>query len=745
MANIGQMVAKLLLDSQDFTKKLSEAEASLGSFENKSTNVGGKVAGGIAKTIGGIGVAGLGAFAGTATIATAALTAVGVGLGNMASNAAALPAIEGAFNGVAASFEGGGAAMLKALQEGSSGMITNTELMRSYNTAAQLVGTEFANNLPQAMGYLSKVSAATGQDMGFMMDSLVKGVGRMSPMILDNLGIQVSLEEATARAAETFGKEADELSKAELQAGMMSVVLEKLEENTAAMPDVAENAATKLAQFKTTMSNLKDEIGVAFLPTLTNLVGVVGDFATAALPAVIPMVELFGTVISNLMTALTPILGLLSGFAGGLGKVAEAFGRGELTGASVFLTKSIKDLADGLAESLPAMLETGTNLVMSLVQGISNSIPTLMPVMMTINSTILDSLVTNLPEMFTIGIGMITNIIDGIAAALPEILAKGAEIVMGLVSAIIASIPSLITSGIGMIQAVIDGLLAMIPILIEHGPDLVIQFLEAVLSSATQLLASGAEMITQIINGIVSMIPMLVEKGPEFVTELITAIVTLLPELLVTGVDLIVALINGIVSALPQLIAQAPVLIAALVTALIGALPSIINAGVEMITALVEGITSMITNVIAVAPDIIKGFVDGIKAGIGEMVSAGAALMNGLKDGIVGAVAGVIASVKSAVGGIISSVKGAFGIHSPSKVFYGFGLNIGEGLEIGIIKSVGDANLALQKEMKDVGFNFSNFDKMTPEYKQNIYNLTMPTTANAGDVRMAFELMEAWA
>jgi phage-related minor tail protein len=27
----------------------------------------------------------------------------------------------------------------------------------------------------------------------------------------------------------------------------------------------------------------------------------------------------------------------------------------------------------------------------------------------------------------------------------------------------------------------------------------------------------------------------------------------------------------------------------------------------------------------------------------------------------------------------------------------------------------------------------------------NIYNLSMPTTANPGDVRMAFELMKAWA
>ena len=32
-------------------------------------------------------------------------------------------------------------------------------------------------------------AAATGQDVGFMLDSLVKGIGRGSPMILDNLGL----------------------------------------------------------------------------------------------------------------------------------------------------------------------------------------------------------------------------------------------------------------------------------------------------------------------------------------------------------------------------------------------------------------------------------------------------------------------------------------------------------------------------------------------------------------------------
>jgi len=72
-------------------------------------------------------------------------------------------------------------------------MATNRDLMLSFNKASTLVSVDFAKQLPDAMQYLGKVSLATGQDLGFLLDSLVTGVGRVSPMILDNLGIQVAL------------------------------------------------------------------------------------------------------------------------------------------------------------------------------------------------------------------------------------------------------------------------------------------------------------------------------------------------------------------------------------------------------------------------------------------------------------------------------------------------------------------------------------------------------------------------
>ncbi|MBN1250100.1 MAG: hypothetical protein JXC32_20715 [Anaerolineae bacterium] len=233
---------------------------------------------------------GTGALAGIG-VAAGAVAGLGAALGKITIDAAPVEGIRDAFDGLAQSAGVGGDAMIQALQEGSAGMISQRDLMLSFNKAASLVSTDFAVQLPEAMQYLSKVSASTGQDMGFLMDSLVVGVGRLSPMILDNLGIQVSQAEATARAAEMFGVEAAALDKTQLQAGMMNVALEKLAANTAAMPDVTESANAKLAQMRARFQDVKDQIGMAFLPALSGVLEIVADLADRVLPPLVDVLQ----------------------------------------------------------------------------------------------------------------------------------------------------------------------------------------------------------------------------------------------------------------------------------------------------------------------------------------------------------------------------------------------------------------------------------------------------------------------
>ena len=210
---------------------------------------------------------------------TLAVVGLGAAMGKLAFDAMPLEGISKAFQGITGDAE----TALAALRKGSLGMVRDGDLMRSYNDAAQLVSKSFADDLPEAMQYLSKVSAATGTDMGYLMDSLTKGIGRLSAPILDNLSIQVDATAANEVYAVSVGKSTDELTKQEQQTALMNQVMEKLAENTKDMPDITENASTKWAQLTTVFANLKDGIGLALLPALTSVLGTLAEQAPIAI------------------------------------------------------------------------------------------------------------------------------------------------------------------------------------------------------------------------------------------------------------------------------------------------------------------------------------------------------------------------------------------------------------------------------------------------------------------------------
>ncbi len=242
------------------------------------------------------------AAAGAAVAGAAAVAAIGVGLGKLALAAAPLEQIGAAFRGLGGDIE--------ALREGALGMVADADLMKSYNQAAQLVSVTFAEQLPEAMQHLAKVSASTGESMDFMVQSLVKGIGRLSPAILDNLQVQASLADGVQRATEMFGKQADQLSKSEQQAGLMNVVMEKLAANTANMPDLMGSATQQIAALKVEFKNLADNMGKELLPALAKLLPTLLDLAEKVGP---PLID-FATKAAEVFGELAEELGLFIDF-----------------------------------------------------------------------------------------------------------------------------------------------------------------------------------------------------------------------------------------------------------------------------------------------------------------------------------------------------------------------------------------------------------------------------------------------
>jgi phage-related protein len=267
-------------------KVKDEASGAIKGLSGKLGNIGSTVLKGAA--------IGLGA-------AAAGMGAVGAAAVSLARDAAPLKGVQDAFTGIAEASGTSMDEMLSALKEGSAGMVTNRDLMTSFNKAAQLVSVDFAKTLPDAMGSLGKVALATGQDMGFLMDSLVTGVGRLSPMILDNLGIQVDMTAAMDEYAESIGKTASELTKTEQQTALMNQVMEKLTANTANMPDVAGSAEQAFVSWSVTMQDMKDRIGLAVLPIITKLMNTLGPIFERVLATVMPHIERFLDLLNQLI------------------------------------------------------------------------------------------------------------------------------------------------------------------------------------------------------------------------------------------------------------------------------------------------------------------------------------------------------------------------------------------------------------------------------------------------------------
>lgn len=306
------------------------------------------VAKGIASAFRGIGKAAF-KMAGAGLLATGALVA---GLAKLAIDAAPVQNIITAFDAMTVASGKTSAGMLEDMQQASMGMVTNTDLMKQYNLATQLVSQQFANELPNAMGSLSKVAAATGQDLGFMTQSLITGVGRLSPMILDNLGITVDMAQANEDWADSNGVLVSEMTKANQQAAIFAQVQERLAVNTAALPDIMGTAAQKLEAFKTTIKNTKDAIGVALLPILIKVIDKLKAFGQAVLPVIkdlgkklVPIIDKLKIFFGNIKEGVTK--------AGGLSAFLKRLIPPVILSALDRVGRAFKGLFEALAESWP--------------------------------------------------------------------------------------------------------------------------------------------------------------------------------------------------------------------------------------------------------------------------------------------------------------------------------------------------------------------------------------------------------
>jgi hypothetical protein len=113
----------------------------------------------------------------------------------------------------------------KKLEEISGFALTAADSMRA--TSLAISGGISTKQLEDLTAIARGASIALGRDMSDSMDRLVRGVVKLEPELLDELGIMVRLDDAVAEYAKTHGKLASELTRTERQQAFANAVSEQ--------------------------------------------------------------------------------------------------------------------------------------------------------------------------------------------------------------------------------------------------------------------------------------------------------------------------------------------------------------------------------------------------------------------------------------------------------------------------------------------------------------------------------------
>ncbi len=168
-----------------------------------------------------------------------------------------------------------GNAMLASMKRASQGMISEIDTIKSANLALVSGNQELIAALPKIMEVSVAAARATGQSVDYIYESLVKGILRASPLLIDNAGIIMKIGPAMDAYAKSLGKTVDELDDASRTTAVLRAVMGEADDYIASVGDTANTAAGKMAVLETSIKDLKTAIGS--LVTDTGIIDWLGE------------------------------------------------------------------------------------------------------------------------------------------------------------------------------------------------------------------------------------------------------------------------------------------------------------------------------------------------------------------------------------------------------------------------------------------------------------------------------------
>ena len=305
---------------------------------------------------------------------------------------------------------------------------------------------------------------------------------------------------------------------------------------------------------------------------------------------------------------------------------------------------------------------------------------------------------------------MILTLISGLSQTLPQLLGMVPEIIMQLLSSLQTQFPLICEAGIELLQNLASGFASNIPALLEQILPMILSLTETIRNNWTKVVDAGIDLIMKLVDGLIEGLPTLIEYVPTIITNMVGLINDNLPKIINVGITIIGKLVAGLIQAIPTIVKNLPQIINAIVNVFTAF--NWLNLGKSIITGLGNGLKSMVSFIKNIGSELIQAIKGGFSKLPSEMLNIGKNIVQGVWNGIKGMIGWFTSQVRNFFSSIVSSVKNALGIHSPSKVFAGIGEYMAEGLGEGWNKAYSDVEKLIGKDMSFSG-NISTSGTLT--------------------------------
>lgn len=286
--------------------------------------------------------------------------------------------------------------------------------------------------------------------------------------------------------------------------------------------------------------------------------------------------------------------------------------------------------------------------------------------------------------------------------AVKTIFSTGLSAITSAISSALSGIGAWFTNTWNNVKMITQAALTVLGSIVRVSFNAVLGFLRTALSTIVNIVRNGWNAVKSVTMSILNALKGVIVSIWRSIRSFISSVMSGIRSIITTVWNSIKSFLSKIMGTIKSIISSAWNSIKSIVSNAVNAVKRVVVSAFNSIKNFIRSTMSSIRSLVTGAFNAMKNAASRAGAGIkNAMVSAfnvvkniakksygwGKDIMSGLARGLTNGIKNVVKTVGKVASTLSETFKKLLGIHSPSRVFKGFGLNIGQGLVQGIKKT----------------------------------------------------------